>query len=111
MYAIRSYYGNRVLHEGDILFLEGNPEGILKIRKVKGLDVLPEKDNPVEMITDESMVVIEASLTPTSTMAGKTLRSVRFRDVFGINVLAIWRQGAPVVRKVDHVVLRFGDVV
>jgi len=102
---------NRVLHEGDILFLEGNPEGILKIRKVKGLDVLPEKDNPVEMITDESMVVIEASLTPTSTMAGKTLRSVRFRDVFGINVLAIWRQGAPVVRKVDHVVLRFGDVL
>jgi len=102
---------NRVLHEGDVLFLEGNPGGILKIREAKGLDVLPEKDNPPELVTDESMVVVEASLTPTSTMAGKTLRSVRFRDVYGINVLAIWRQGAPVVKKVDHVLLRFGDVL
>jgi len=102
---------NRVLQELDILFLEGNPEGILKIREVKGLEVLPEKDNPTDTVTDDSMVVIEASLTPTSSMAGKTLRSVRFRDVFGINVLAIWRQGAPVVKKVDHVVLRFGDVL
>jgi len=102
---------NRVIHDNDILFLEGKPEGILKIREVKGLEVLPEKDNPVDELSDESMVVIEASLTPTSTMAGKTLRSVRFRDVFGINVLAIWRQGAPVVKKVDHVVLRFGDVL
>ena len=102
---------NRILREKDILFLEGNPEGILKIRNVKGLDVLPEKDNPVGDINDESLVVVEASLTPTSTMVGKTLRSVRFRDIFGVNVLAIWRQGAPVVKKVDHVVLRFGDVL
>ena len=102
---------NRVIRENDILFLEGDPEGILKIRELKGLEVLPEKDNPIDNVTDESLVVIEASLTPTSTMAGKTLRSIRFRDVFGINVLAIWRQGAPVVKKVDHVVLKFGDVL
>ncbi|PLY02309.1 MAG: hypothetical protein C0624_08850 [Desulfuromonas sp.] len=102
---------NRVIREKDTLFLEGDPAGILKIRAVKGLEVLPEKDNPVDKLADESMVVVEASLTPTSTMAGKTLRSVRFRDIFGISVLAIWRQGAPVVKKVDHVVLRFGDVL
>jgi di/tricarboxylate transporter len=44
-------------------------------------------------------------------MTGKTLRQTRFRDRYGLNVLAIWRQGAPVVKKVEQVVLRFGDVL
>jgi len=102
---------NVKLREGDILFLEGNPEGILKVRETKGIEVVPERDNPPEAISGSQTVVVEASLTPTSEMVGKTLRDVRFRDAYGLNVLAIWRRGAPVVKKVDHVVLRFGDVL
>ncbi|NIQ98095.1 MAG: TRAP transporter large permease subunit [Desulfuromonadales bacterium] len=102
---------NRKLMEKDIIFLEGNPEGILKVRKKKGLEVVPERDNPVEIVPDEDLVVVEASLTPTSDMVGKTLREVRFAHTYGLTVLAIWRSGAPVVKKVDHVVLKFGDVL
>jgi di/tricarboxylate transporter len=102
---------NRKLREGDILFLEGNPEGILKVRQAKGLEVIPERDNPPPEGLGEETVVVEASLTPTSDLAGKTLREVRFRDTHGLNVLAIWRRGAPVVKKVDHVALEFGDVL
>ncbi len=101
---------NRKLRGGDILFLEGNPQGILKVIKAKGLELIPERDNPPPHRGKELMV-IEASLTPNSEMAGKTLRQVRFRETYGLNVLALWRQGAPVVKKVDHVVLRFGDVL
>ncbi|PLX86322.1 MAG: hypothetical protein C0617_01735 [Desulfuromonas sp.] len=103
---------NRKIHEGDTLFLEGNPEGILKVRTEKGLSVVPERDNPVANKSDRNLVVVvEASLTPTSEMAGKTLRDVRFGDTHGLTVLAIWRSGAPVVKRVDHVVLKFGDVL
>jgi len=103
---------NRLLRAGDILFLEGNPEGILKLRQKKGLEVVPERDNPVELPAEnDEMVVVEASLTPTSEMVGKTLREVRFADTHGLTVLAIWRSGAPVVKKVDHVELKFGDVL
>lgn len=102
---------NRKLMEKDILFLEGNPEGILKVRKKKGLAVVPERDNPIGRISGEELVVVEASLTPTSDMVGKTLREVRFAHTYGLAVLAIWRSGAPVVKKVDHVVLKFGDVL
>jgi di/tricarboxylate transporter len=58
-----------------------------------------------------ALVVVEASLTSTSEVVGKTLREVRFADTHGLTVLAIWRRGAPVVKKVDHVVLQFGDVL
>jgi di/tricarboxylate transporter len=99
------------LYTGDILFLEGDPEGILKVRKEKGIAVVQERDNPLPDTPKEKLVVVEASLTTTSDMVGKTLRQERFADTHGLRVLAIWRSGAPVVRKVDHVILRFGDVL
>lgn len=103
---------NRKLRAGDILFLEGNPENILKVRKKKGVTVVPERDNPViGDAKDGEVVVVEASLAPTSDMVGKTLREVRFADTHGLTVLAIWRSGSPVVKKVDHVLLKFGDVL
>jgi len=102
---------NRKLQQGDILFLEGNPEAILKVRKSKGLTVIPERDNPLPGVSDRELVVVEASLTPTSNMVGKTLRQVKFSETHGLTVLAIWRSGATVVKKVDLVMLRFGDVL
>ncbi len=103
---------NRKIQPGDILFLEGNPEAILRVREKKGLAVVPEKRNPVaESERQEDLVVVEVSLTPTSEMVGRTLREVRFADTHGLTVLAIWRRGAPVVKKVDHVTLQFGDVL
>jgi len=103
---------NRKLQGGDIIFLEGNPEGILKVRHKKGLEVVPERDNPLGQGGDpKDIVVVEASLSPTSEMVGKTLREVRFADTHGMTVLAIWRSGSPVVKRVDHVALRFGDVL
>lgn len=102
---------NRKLYAGDILFLEGDPEGILKVRKEKGIEVVPERDNPQPGADHGKIVVVEASLSPNSEMVGKTLRQERFADTHGLTVLAIWRSGASVVRKVDHVTLRFGDVL
>ncbi|BCR06240.1 membrane protein [Desulfuromonas versatilis] len=102
---------NRKLRVGDILFLEGNPEGILRVRKKKGLQVVPERDNPTDIESQEEIVVVEASLTQQSELVGKTLRQVRFADSHGLTVLALWRAGAPVVKKVDHVMLRVGDVL
>lgn len=103
---------NRILRSGDVLFLEGNPTDILKVRKKKGLEVVPERDNPIQIDEKhDEMVVVEASLAPTSELVGKTLKSERFAETHGLTVLAIWRSGSPVVKRVDQVVLRFGDVL
>ncbi len=102
---------NRNLYAGDILFLKGDPQGILKVRKEKGLAVVPERDNPLPGATKQEMVVVEASLTSTSDMVGKSLRQERFAETHGLTVLAIWRRGAPVAGKVEHVILRLGDVL
>lgn len=103
---------NRKLRQGDILFLGGDPSGILQVREKKGLQLVQEAEHPTPPeVKREDIVVVEAALTPTSEMVDKTLRDVHFADTHGLTVLGIWRKGAPVVKKVDHVVLCFGDVL
>lgn len=100
-----------VLKQGDILFLEGEPEQLLKLKKIKGIDVVPGGAQSAPAENKERQRVAEVALTPTNDLVGKTLREVHFRDTHGLNVLAIWRHGEPVVKRVDHVVLKFGDML
>lgn len=100
-----------VLRAGDILFLEGKPEQLLKLKKIKGLDVVPGAAQVIDSQEKEQQRVAEVALTPNNELVGKTLREVHFRDTHGLNVLAIWRHGEPVVKRVDHVILKFGDML
>ncbi len=100
-----------VLRAGDILFLEGKPEQLLKLKKVKGIEVVPGAAQVTDSQQKEKHRVAEVALTPNNELVGKTLREVHFRDTHGLTVLAIWRRGEPVVKRVDHVVLKFGDML
>lgn len=100
-----------VLRTGDILFLEGKPEQLLKLKKVKGIEVFPGSNQEPPKQTADNHIVAEVALTPNNELVGKTLREVHFRDTHGLNVLAIWRKGEPVVKRVDHVILKFGDML
>ncbi len=100
-----------VLKANDLLFVEGEPEQLLKLKKVKGLEVVPGAEKEPVKEEEDLHHVVEISLTPTNELVGRTLREVNFRDTHGLNVLAIWRRGEPVVKRVDHVVLKFGDML
>lgn len=108
---ITSPRSSLVLRAGDILFLEGKPEQLLKLKGVKGIEVVPGTAQVIAAENKEENQVAEVALTPTNELVGKTLREVHFRDTHGLNVLAIWRRGEPVVKRVDHVVLKFGDML
>lgn len=100
-----------VLREGDILFLEGKPEQLLKLKKLKGVNLVPGTTQDSDTKPQERQRVAEVALTPNNELVGKTLREVHFRDTHDLDVLAIWRHGEPVVKRVDHVVLKFGDML
>lgn len=100
-----------VLRANDILFLEGKPEQLLKLKKLKGIEILPGSRQEAEEKAADNHIVAEVALTPNNELVGKTLREVHFRDTHGLNVLAIWRRGEPVVKRVDHVMLKFGDML
>jgi di/tricarboxylate transporter len=53
----------------------------------------------------------EAVLSPRTTLEGKTLRQLHFREKYGLIVLAIWRRGHPYRTNLRDMALRFGDAL
>jgi len=96
------------LHANDrLLFSSACPEAKLK---ALGLEAQPP-DGWGEQLTGERTGLAEALITPRSSLADKTLRQVRFRDRYGLNVLSIWRNGRPIREGLEDLPLRFGDAL
>ena len=55
--------------------------------------------------------MIEGIIGPRSTLIGKTLQEIGFRRNYGVNVLAIHRQGTNLRSEFDQVRLTFGDTL
>jgi di/tricarboxylate transporter len=55
--------------------------------------------------------LVEAILSPQTTLEGKTLRQINFREKFGLNVLALWRRGKAFRSNLRDVDLQFGDAL
>ncbi len=41
------------------------------------------------------MGLVEVILSPYTTLEGRSLQEIYFREKYGLNVLAIWRRGRP----------------
>jgi di/tricarboxylate transporter len=55
--------------------------------------------------------VVEVLISPHASIVGQSLREIHFRRKFGLAVLAIMRQGEPILRGVKNLPLRFGDTL
>jgi len=98
---------------GDVLLIAAGSPGeasleeatwALKLRK------LPRPAAP-EILEAGEAGLIEILLSPHTTLIGKTLRELRFRERYGLQVLAIWREGRPIRAGLADERLRFGDAL
>ncbi|MBM4458286.1 MAG: TRAP transporter large permease subunit [Chloroflexi bacterium] len=101
------------LQAGDTLLVEGRPEDLLTLRGLQDLEIEREATPPMDLSGPESEQVGLAAvvLSPLSTLTGKTLRQLHFRDKYGLSVLAIWREGQAYRSNLRDIALRFGDAL
>jgi di/tricarboxylate transporter len=100
------------LKVGDILVVEAKPQ-------TNDLDVYSETFEwlPLPDSWDESglisndVVFVETVLKPRSAMVGETLCGLHFREIYGMNVIAIWRMGRPLRTGLSDIPLQFGDAL
>jgi di/tricarboxylate transporter len=96
-----------MLEAGDRLLVSGEKS------RVRGLLALGEVrlEGEVERAELESddVGVIEATVAPRSTLIGRSLRQISFRDRYGVSVLGIWRDGKPLREGLADLQLRVGD--
>jgi di/tricarboxylate transporter len=99
------------LAEGDTLLVEGKADTLMKVKKIEGIEIKPEfKLGDLDLQT-EQMRIAEVLLTPQSELHGRTLKSVNFRQHYGLTVLAIYRHGQSLREQVSDTVLRIGDLL
>ncbi len=100
-----------MLAAGDRLFFVGDVASVVQLQKLRGL--APATDQVAKLGHDRfRRFLVEAVVSDSSPLLGKTLRESRFRNVYGAVVIAISRNGARIENtKLGTVVLKEGDVL
>jgi di/tricarboxylate transporter len=97
------------LQAEDELFIEGLRADLLKIKDIEGLDFKADV-RLAEPVQEKERTIVEGVLLPRSPLIGQSLRSLEFKERYGLQVLAIHRAGR-VPRSISSARLRMGDVL
>jgi len=114
----------RQVQEGDILVIEAEPEALSAVFSSLGLELEEHQptatlQEPAEAEADaerkarrrEETELQEVAVMPNSLLIGRSARSVQLRARFGLNLLAISRQGRQSIRRLRSTDIQAGDVL
>ncbi|MFN2284225.1 MAG: SLC13 family permease, partial [Anaerolineae bacterium] len=100
-----------VIQQGDVLLLEGRLEEFRKLDVEPYLEILPLRQYTKNDLESASTTLVEAVLSPRSQLIGRTLKEARFRDKYGMMVLAIWNGERVARTRLSNTRLTFGDAL
>jgi di/tricarboxylate transporter len=100
-----------ILHENDILILSSDTKNIKRLVETTGLELVGSKQIGTADLQADDVTINEVVIMPNSIMLGGTARSLNLRANYGINLLAISRQGQVLRDRMDRIFFRSGDVL
>jgi di/tricarboxylate transporter len=100
-----------VLQPADRLVVEGRRRDFEILRGLEELEIERRTQPNMEQLVSGNVGLVEAILSPQTTLEGKTLRQINFREKFGLNVLALWRKGRAYRSNLRDRDLQFGDAL
>ena len=99
------------LRPGDVVTIQADPVDLQKAIKAGGLELVGEERLDPEALRSDEVGVVEAVIMPGSRIEGLTARMLHLRRQYGVNLLAVARQGKAFKRRLHHVRFRPGDVL
>ncbi len=100
-----------VIEGGDILMVEADSEDLKSLVEGLGLELAESKLEHLDALESDEIRIIEAIVTPTSPMTGKTAVSMKLRANFGVNLLAVARQGQRLKSRLGQIRFAAGDIL
>jgi len=98
------------LRANDRLVLVGIAESVVDLQRIRGL--VPAGDQIFKLDAPRSRrCLIEAVVSNSCPLLGKTIRDGRFRNVYNAVVVAVARNGERIHKKIGDIVLRAGDTL
>lgn len=95
----------------DLLVLQGSPHDLEVLEGLQDLEIAGQTPNLVADLESQEVCTAEVLLSPRTTLAGRTLADLLFREQYGISVLAIWRKGRAYRTGLQDMPLEFGDAL
>ncbi|MGF1623551.1 MAG: SLC13 family permease, partial [Alphaproteobacteria bacterium] len=111
--AQRRYASLRMekIEAGDILIVRADPTDLDKLVGQSGVDFVGREDFDLGDLRSDEVGVIEAVVQPRSRLEGRSADRMRLRRRYGINLLAIAREGVPFRHRLGQVQFSAGDVL
>ncbi len=95
--------------DDDVLVVRGSAENLMRLSSTKGVAPLSEVRLSDAEISQEGQFLVEAIVPRNSSLVGRTLGEIDFRQRIGAFVLAIRREGAILHDKIASTRLNFAD--
>lgn len=101
---------DEVLQADDRLIFTGLVDSILDLQSIKGLE--PATDQVFKLDTPRrDRHIVEAVVSASNPLNGRTIREGEFRNRFGAVILAVSRGGERINKKVGDIRLKTGDIL
>jgi len=102
---------DEMVQEGDLLVVQGSPRDLEILEGLQQLRIEEQTYSQTAELESQQIGVTEVLLSPRTTLAGRTLAELLFRERYGISVLAIWRRGQAYRTGLQDMPLQFGDAL
>ncbi len=103
--------GGEVLLGGDLLLIEGQQGDLDVLRGLQELEIDTKVPANVGAFESERLTLMDATLDPRSTLGGRTVGELNFRERYGIELAGIWREGQTVGTHLADERLQVGDAL
>lgn len=102
---------DEVMRAGDTLLVEGRQEHLRSLEAGEDLEIETQAQVDLASLERGDIELTEVVLSPRTHLVGKTLREIRFRDKYEMNVVAIMRRGRAMRSNIGDQRLEFGDAL
>jgi di/tricarboxylate transporter len=103
--------GESVLEGDDVLIVTGRASELLEVKVTKGIEIRPELKLGDADLRKAGLELAEVVVSPRSSLVGRSLKEARFRQEFGLTVLALYREGRSLHDRLSRLELRAGDLL
>jgi Trk K+ transport system NAD-binding subunit len=103
--------GDEVLLGGDLLLIEGQHSDLDVLRGLQEFEIDTKVPANVTAFESERLTLMDATLDPRSSLAGRTVGELNFRERYGIELAGIWREGETVGTELADEQLQIGDAL
>jgi len=103
--------GSELIYAADVLILQGDGEALQPLFEDTSLVHAGAEITESMWQESKDVCVIEAVVMPNAMITGIAMRSVKMRERYGVNLLALARERHPSRARLKHVRFKVGDVL